>query len=133
MRTLLFIATLTLLSYGCNKDTPQEDLPPPIAALELEGRWELSEARRNNRVTQIMDGLYFVFGPDGRFETNLGGDQSVGKYAYDNRAEITTTEVSMPATYLIREHSDDELVLQTELEGSKFQFLLSRAEAELES
>ncbi|MEM6398113.1 MAG: hypothetical protein AAF741_17310 [Bacteroidota bacterium] len=133
MRTLLFTATLILLGYSCEKDTPTEDSPPAFEGLELEGRWELTEAKRNNRTTQILDGLYFVFGPDNAFETNLGGEESAGKYIYDDRAEIVTSEVSMPATYLIRELSDGEMVLETKLEGSKFQFLLSRAEEEVES
>ncbi|MEM6879585.1 MAG: hypothetical protein AAF544_13545, partial [Bacteroidota bacterium] len=53
-------------------------------------------------------------------------DESTGKFAYDERAEIVTTEVALPATYLIREHNDGELMLETQLEGFAFKFLLNR-------
>ncbi|MEM8584016.1 MAG: hypothetical protein AAGF87_07100 [Bacteroidota bacterium] len=127
MRATLLLSLL-FLCLACGKDQPQEDAPLPTDSLELEGRWELIEAKRNNRVTQTFDGLYFVFGPDDQFETNLGGDESTGKFQYDDRAEIITSDVSLPATYLIREHNNGELMLETELEGLAFSFLLSRVE-----
>ncbi|MEL6669389.1 MAG: hypothetical protein AAFP08_10510 [Bacteroidota bacterium] len=125
MRASLIFSIL-LLAFSCGDDKPQDNPPLPTDGLELEGRWELVEARRNNRPTQTFDGLYFVFGPENQFVTNLGGDESTGKFAYDERAEIVTTEVALPATYLIREHNDGELMLETELEGFAFRFLLNR-------
>ena len=122
MRVVVFLC-LSCLFTSCASDS---ELPQDAAA-RLEGRWELVEARRDNVKTGLLDGLYLVFGPDDRFETNLLTDAAQrGTYLREGE-ELTTAGVEMPLTYDIVALAGDALTLQARIEGHVFNFLLRRA------
>ena len=125
MRAFFFLLSLPFLFFSCGSDAEF----PQDAAARLEGRWELVEARRDNVKTGLLDGLYLVFGPNGRFETNLLTDAAQQGSYLREEGELTTTGVEMPLTYDIVALEGDVLTLQARIEGHLFNFLLRRAGA----
>ncbi len=124
MRFSLSCLFLILLFASCTSD---QEPGVEAATATLEGRWELTEARRDNVKTLLLDGLYFVFGPSSAFETNLlTGTAQSGTYTRDG-SELTTEGVAVPLTYEITQLEDGELVLRSRYEGFVFDFLLRRA------
>lgn len=122
MRLLLFLLPLAVL-FSCGTDP---DSAAVEAAETLEGRWELVEARRDNVRTNLLEGLYFVFGPEQAFETNLlTGEAQRGKY-YVEDTEITTQGVAVPMTYEIQSLEGGVLTLRSRYEGFLFDFMLQR-------
>ena len=116
---VLFVLFLFLLS-ACEEDAP------PAAAAQLEGRWELVRATRNNRPTTTLDSLYYQFEEGGVLETNLLGEAQRGRYLRRDDGFIETAEVRVPMTYEVRELTDSLLRLRSDYEGFQFDFTLRR-------
>ncbi|WP_116125037.1 hypothetical protein [Lewinella sp. IMCC34183] len=122
---LTFLVLLFSLLFSCGSDP---ELPPEAAA-ELEGRWELTDARRNNVKTTNLDGLYFDFRPNGELLTNLMGEEQQGTYTR-NDTELVTEGVAPAMTYEIESLEAGELVLRSELQGFYFVLRMRKADAE---
>ena len=122
----IFSASLLFLFLlACGSDAE----PTEVRAATLEGRWELVEARRDNVKTGVLQGLYFVFGEDGTFETNLlVDDAQTGTYERDGE-EIFTQGVEPAMTYEVLALEGDRLLLRSRYQGFLFDFDLLRAGA----
>ena len=117
---LRFLCALCLLvsATACAPDAPEaEELLP--------GRWELTEALRDNMKTPMLDGLFYNFDAGGQLETNLMGNESPGSYRLEE-GWINTEGIIPPLNYYITEISDSSLQLRTELQGFRFDFVLRR-------
>ncbi len=126
MRLFIPLLFTTVLFTSCGPDQETQDAD---AAAALEGRWELTEARRDNVKTNLLNGLYLVFHPDGSFETNLlTNEAQVGTYQR-NGAEIVTAGVEAPLTYEMETLEENTLHLRSRYEGFLFDFTLRRAES----
>ncbi|MCP9235719.1 hypothetical protein [Lewinella sp. JB7] len=122
MRFVPSLLLLLILATSCGRDGEA----PVVEAAELTGRWDLVEARRDNVKTNLLEGLYFVFGEGGRFETNLlTNEAQSGTYSRDG-TEIVTTEVEAPMTYEIESLDEDELLLRSRYQGFLFDFRMER-------
>ncbi|PPK85778.1 hypothetical protein CLV84_2685 [Neolewinella xylanilytica] len=119
----IFSALLLLVLTACGSDPALTDAQ--VSALE--GRWELVEARRDNVKTGVLEGLYFDFGADAAFETNLlAEDTQSGSYQREGE-EITTSEVDPALTYEIVALEGNRLLLRSRYQGFLFDFDLERA------
>ena len=116
--SLLFIFSLTSCQQDGKKQVNTEDL--------IIGRWDIQEAKRNGRITESLDELYYEFYEDGSMRTNLTGASEQCKFELDNK-QLYQRESKMDADYLIEELNDSTLVISTELRGSAFQFLLTKS------
>ena len=122
---VLFSALLFSFLYGCADSSAE--VATEVSGPELAGRWELTEARRDNVKTNLLEGLYFEFGEEEVFATNLlTGEDQRGKY-YREGAEIVTEGVAVPMTYEIEEMEDGRLLLRSRYEGYVFSFELAKA------
>lgn len=114
---------MSLFISGCGSEPETVE----VEVSDLEGRWELVEARRDNVKTGVLDGLYYVFGPDGGFETNLlTGEAQRGSYTREGE-EISTTGVEPAMTYEVLALEGDRLMLRSRYQGFLFDFALQRA------
>lgn len=91
------------------------------------GRWELTEARRDGTVTNVVRDLTFEFGPDQTFGTNLMGNTQTGTYEKTGE-NVVTKAVKLPLDYEIQSMTDTTLHLRAEVMGSQFDFELRRAD-----
>ena len=86
-------------------------------------RWLLDKGFRNEKETDSLAGLYFDFNTSGEVTTNLNGQDERLTYKLDGEdiIEIAGTE----GVFLnIIELSETKLVLQTDIQGYTFKFVL---------
>lgn len=114
--SILFIYAIVFT--GCGKDAVDE-------GPQLEGRWEVEEARRNGRLTESLRGLYFDFGQEGSFTTNISGMDENGRYEVSENS-IATSEVQLSLDYKINELSDSTLELTSVFQDYRFFFRFRR-------
>jgi hypothetical protein len=113
-----FFTIICLLSFfiqGChNKEAILHN---------LSHRWLLDKGFRNEKETDSLAGLYFDFNTSGEVTTNLNGQDERLTYKLDGEdiIEIAGTE----GVFLnIIELSETKLVLQTDIQGYTFKFVL---------
>ena len=113
-----FFTLICLLSFfiqGChNKEAILNN---------LSHRWLLDKGFRNEKETDSLAGLYFDFNTSGEVTTNLNGQDERLTYKLDGEdiIEIGGTE----GVFLnIIELSETKLVLQTDIQGYTFKFVL---------
>ena len=89
----------------------------------LSHRWLLDKGFRNEKETDSLAGLYFDFNTSGEVTTNLNGqdERLTFKLEGEDIIELAGTE----GVFLnIMELSDTKLVLQTDIQGYTFKFVL---------
>ena len=113
-----FFTIICLLSFfiqGChNKEAILNN---------LSHRWLLDKGFRNEKETDSLAGLYFDFNTSGEVTTNLNGQDERLTYKLDGEdiIEIAGTE----GVFLnIIELSETKLILQTDIQGYTFKFVL---------
>ena len=113
-----FFTLICLLSFfiqGChNKEAILNN---------LSHRWLLDKGFRNEKETDSLAGVYFDFNTSGEVTTNLNGQDERLTYKLDGEdiIEIAGTE----GVFLnIIELSETKLVLQTDIQGYTFKFVL---------
>lgn len=129
MRFLLFLLLAVCLLPACGPDRAVEGQTNDLL---LVGRWELVSARRDNVKTGLLDELYFDFGAEDAFKTNLlTGEEQIGTYAL-NGDVINTEGIEVELTYEIQEITGTTLNLRSRYEGFIFDFELKRTLTEEE-
>lgn len=88
------------------------------------GHWEVVSAERDGRVTETLNGAYFVLSEDGSMRTNVTGSEDSGTYSMD-RGELHF-DGNESAMYQIGDLSDSTMRLSVELRGYQFQLTLER-------
>ena len=113
-----FFTIICLLSFfiqGChNKEAILNN---------LSHRWLLDKGFRNEKETDSLAGLYFDFNKSGEVTTHLNGQDERLTYKLDGEdiIELAGTE----NVFLnIMELSETKLVLQTDIQGYTFKFVL---------
>lgn len=111
-----FSLLILLVLSACKSDTM-------AGKVELEGKWELYSALRNNKPTGTLRNGFFSFG-DTIMETNITGAIVSGGYEIDGNSIVHHS--TMPANYQINYLSNDTLHLKTEIQGFRFMFQLHK-------
>lgn len=93
----------------------------------ITGRWELSQAFRNERPTESLDNLYMEFLSSGQLKTNLMGTDEVFEYQYLKGEIIQNSSNFEPLIYKIEAISDSNLILTTSLKNFKFRFVMTKS------
>lgn len=113
-----FFTLICLLSFfvqGChNKEAILNN---------LSHKWLLDKGFRNEKETDSLAGLYFDFNKSGEVTTNLNGQDERLTFKLDGEdiIELAGTE----GVFLnIMELSETKLVLQTDIQGYTFKFVL---------
>jgi len=121
---VFFLLLLTVLSNACQEEKSEfKD--------KVYGRWELTEALRNDRPAASLENIFFEFYEDGKMVTNFNatGDTQTSEYAISgNRIRQKNNDLS--PEYIIEEASDTSLMLSTELRNFDFKLLLRKEEAQ---
>ena len=121
MRPFLPLLFSLLFLAACGPD-PSPDIDE---AAQLEGRWVIEEAQRDQVKTGNLDGLYFDFGADGTFRTNLPPGEQEGQWVRE-ADEIVTSGVAPPNEFTIEYLDAEELNLKAEFQGAYFEMALVR-------
>ena len=92
---------------------------------DLLGRWNITEAIRDNKPTTTMDGMYFEFAEGGQLQTNMTGEAEAYQYEVDDE-QILQRGGTIETDYIIETRLDNQLVLTTMLGGKPFRITLAR-------
>jgi hypothetical protein len=110
---------LMILS-ACGSEAPVKNADELIL-----GHWELSEASRNGKPTNTLEGLYFDFFQDGHMRTNFPGQAGSARYRIiDNVVEQYETD--QPLKLAISSLSDSTLIFETEIQAFHFQLNMKK-------
>ncbi len=112
-RPLVFIFLFFMIS--CNSDQTNP----------LYGHWDVESAKRMDRPTQTLKGLFFKFEPEA-VETNLMGSTSDLSYSdQDHQLKIWSNQDTIPFDYKFQE---EYLVLTTDYGGERLEIWLKKQE-----
>ena len=122
-RTLLLLSCClasSLYFVACDDDTPEKN------EASIFGRWELVKGFRNQKETETLAGVYFIFGQDGKMQTNLpvGADTPTD---FEQKKNEILQKSPQPLRYNIQSVTDTTLVLTIELRSTQFEMQLQRA------
>ena len=92
---------------------------------ELAGRWEISEAFRDGKATDTMEGMFFEFTEDGQLTTNMTGAAETYQYELDGD-QIEQREGTIETDYTIESLLEQQLILTTTLRGKHFRMVLEQ-------
>lgn len=114
-RLFILICILSFFIQGChNKEAIFNN---------LSHRWLLEKGFRNEKETDSLAGLYFDFDTSGEVTTNLNGQDERLTYKLDGEDIIELA--GMEGVFLnILELSETKLILQTDIQGYTFKFVL---------
>lgn len=114
-RFFTLICLLSFLVQGChNKEAILNN---------LSHRWLLEKGFRNEKETDSLAGLYFDFDTSGEVTTNLNGQDE--RLTYKLEGEDIIELAGMEGVFLnIIELSETKLILQTDIQGYTFKFVL---------
>ena len=118
----LLLGLTTILLFSCGSETNT------VNQVELlTGRWELTEGKRNGKVTESLRDTYFEFTSGGRMSTNLpikGGMDS--PYTIAENVITQTIVNDLTIQYAIQELTEKNLRLTTSLRGFNFEFSMEK-------
>lgn len=119
MRLIFAFAVLLTIS-ACAEDAKA------LTGEELQGNWEVTEAKRNGKLTRTFSNAYFRFGDNGQMETNFSGESMNGPYEIEEQTIIYNGPAGQ--VYDIESWEDSTFLMNFEFQGFKFEFLLKRME-----
>jgi len=120
MIRIFSILIFLMILGGCGSEAPVKNADELIL-----GHWELSEANRNGKPTNTLEGLYFDFFQDGHMRTNFPGQAGSAKYRIvDNVVEQYETDHPLELT--ISSLSDSTLVFETEIQTYQFKLNMKK-------
>lgn len=128
MRTPLYLLSITVfiaLFYSCKSDSATTKVDEkPISVTSLEGQWEIKEAFKDGKKSNLLDNGKITISPEGTFTTNILGDPKAYPFEFKGK----TIRVSNPRTtkYLVSKVTPDTLKLSTKLKTFEFKLTATR-------
>lgn len=96
--------------------------PPDPDFGQLEGNWDIQEAKRNGRTTQTLQNVYFRFGQDSIMTTNLFGINE--KFVIDYNYPKINIQGSQFDDFSVILLDGDTLVLQAQIRDFRYNLSL---------
>ncbi|MEL7222096.1 MAG: hypothetical protein AAGJ93_12305 [Bacteroidota bacterium] len=109
---------LSLAIISCEDDNATQES-------DLFGKWNITQAFRDNKPTTTMDEMYFEFAEEGILKTNMTGEVEAYQFEVDDE-QISQRAGSIDADYKIESRLDNKLTLTTTLGGKSFRMTLER-------
>jgi hypothetical protein len=125
-----FIVFLSLFALACHSSGSNEQEKPKVelSEVDLSGRWELVSARRDGKITRVLDHTYFIFSED-TLQTNFPSKE--GTYSFDRIDNEIVTDEQSPTFYKIISINEDTLEFSLNLRGYLFKLTLVESETNL--
>ncbi len=117
----LFLGGLLFLFFACSSDKTKENQKELLT-----GQWNLVEGIRNGKITESLEGTYFIFSPE-KMSTNLPIRGAMDSpYTLEENAIIQTIVNDVKVRYAIHELTAANLKISTQLRGYDFVFTLEK-------
>lgn len=118
MNPNIFISLLilTFLFSACEKEPKT-----PIYDKEyLYGRWELTDAWRNKKKTEMLVGTFYEFDREGQMRTNFNMEMTEKNFEYDFDGQVITQKSEPISLLIIDSLTESTLMFNMEFNNSKF-------------
>jgi hypothetical protein len=87
-------------------------------AEDLIGEWTVVNARRNGKITELVNGATFVFDDKGYMSTDITGSKDNGAYTFEE--PILTYHGDSEVLYNLNKLTRDSMRLAVDLQGLNF-------------
>lgn len=94
----------------------------------IAGRWELKEAWRNMKKTELLTGTYYEFSSAGKMKTNLTKSTLEETYDFELHGQEITQLSNPPITYTIEAFQDSMLTLSMIINNFPFRLTLVKVD-----
>ncbi|MEZ5055473.1 MAG: hypothetical protein R2879_00400 [Saprospiraceae bacterium] len=94
---------------------------------ELIGHWDVTQAKREGKITSTLEEAYFEFSSKDEMILNLSGLPQRAKYSL-NGSSFSVTGTNMDAEYNIENLNGDSMVVTADILGKEFEFSLVKAQ-----
>ncbi len=104
---------------------------PPLKELEtneLDGRWKMHEAYKEEQRTKLLDNAFFDFNAGETIATNILGDET--PYPYVLGQNNLTVNGGRNGLYKVLAKTSDTLTLATKIRNFNFRFILVKSKDE---
>ena len=125
LNKLLFICVILLTYISCNED-------PDTSVYEeelLHGRWELTDAWRRNKKTEMLIGTYYEFDPSGSMRTNFPSEMDNGEHPYEFDGKVITINDQENVFYNIDTLTRSTLIFSTTYSNFPFKLALTKMDS----
>ncbi len=95
-----------------------------VNSTHLYANWNLIEGFRNDKPSDMLDGIFFNFNENGSVETNFMGVVEQGTFQLEKKA--LTIETSKKTKFTLVSLTADELILAADLMGTSFRFEMEK-------
>ena len=94
---------------------------------DLIGHWDVTQAKREGKITTTLEEAYFEFSSKDEMILNLSGLPQRAKYSL-NGSSFSVTGTNMDAQYNIQSMEGDSMVVTADILGKEFEFSLVKAQ-----
>ncbi len=99
---------------------------PTFEKKYLIGKWELTDAWRNNKKTETLTGTYYEFGEDGMMKTNLTTDLTEKEFPYEFDGRSITQKGTQNVVYSLDSLSEAVLIFSMSINNFPFRLVLAK-------
>ncbi len=117
-----FVLLFVMCQMACESE-PKDNYDP------LYGKWELENATKNGKPTELLTGLFFDFSEDGSMRTNVTGTPESVTFSVAE-GKIQQREGRIDIDYEINSLSDSLLIISAQIRNSAFLFNLTKVVSE---
>lgn len=117
---VLIMSVMVFALGGCFPDKA-------IHAEDLVGAWEVVDAQRNGKATELVNGATFVFGKNGIMKTDITGFDDSGSFSFEE--PILTYHGKNEVLYTLNKLTQDSMQLAVDLQGLNFVLDLVRQQS----
>ncbi len=118
MVRLLAILTVTTLLLACQPEVTN------VQPEDIEGTWNVAEAKRNGKSTQTLSRAYYHFSSRMELETNFAGSVTETTYTLEDNTLVQHGDQDI--RYIITDWQDSTFVMTFTIQDFKFEFVLKR-------
>ncbi len=93
----------------------------------LIGKWELTDAWRNNRKTETLTGTYYEFAENGMMKTNLTSDLSEGIFAFEFDGKTLIQKGTEEVVYSLDSLTETILIFSMNIKNFPFKLALTKS------
>jgi hypothetical protein len=130
VKVTCFIGLLSLIILACHSTeaNEQEKQKLDLTEVDLSGRWELVSARRDGKLTRVLDHTYFIFSND-TIQTNFPSKEGI--YSFDRIDNEIVTDEKSPTFYKVISSYKDTMEFSLNLRGYLFELTLVESDVNL--
>ena len=108
---VLVLSVVVLVMGSCTSDNGMHEE-------DLVGKWQVVQAQRNGKSTELVNGATFVFDEKGIMKTDITGAEDAGSFTLNE--PVLTYHGKKDVLYTLNKLTQDSMQLAVDLQGLNF-------------